>query len=235
MATQGNKDSGESHRKRDRLELHIPVRVICKETDGTGWTEITHIEDVTQFGASFTLEHRLDVGRIVHLSLPLPWRLRQYDQAEEQYRIYALVRWAKPTADKNRVLFGVAFIGKSPPASYLHDPSRIYGTQGFTDKRREGRIQAAIPVQVEVINEHGDVVGREDTVTENISRRGASVYTMLEPAPGSFVHVISQGGFETTGIVRRRRKGEDNIPRIHLEFLGKEWPLDMDDAESEEA
>src|SRR5687768_7854344 len=112
-------NKGSAFRKRERLELHIPVRVRCRETGGEEWNEVCHVEDVTQFGASFTIEHALDVGRIVHLSLPLPWRLRQFDQSEDLYRVFALVRWVRPLRDRS--LVGVAFIGKTPPASYIHD------------------------------------------------------------------------------------------------------------------
>lgn len=221
-------------RKRGRLELHIPVRIRCKETDGEEWNELSHIIDVTQLGASFTLRRRVDVGRIVHLSLPLPWRLRQYDHSEELYRIYALVRWVKP-ADEGWAL-GVAFVGKNPPASYLHDPSRIYGAgRPEEEKRRETRLQAALTVQLDLLGQDGEVLHSEVTVTENISRRGAACYTTLRATPGNLLRVTSQQtDFSTTAVVRKCRTGADNIPRVHLEFVGDEWPLDIDDADEEE-
>jgi hypothetical protein len=226
-------------RKKGRLELHIPVRVRCRETGGTEWAELSHILDVTQLGASFTLDHYLEVGRIIHLSLPLPWRLRQYDHAEELYRIYALVRWIKPR-DDGRFAVGVAFVGKNPPASYIRDPSRLYGSgrgkeeEKQVEKRREGRIQAAMSIQLDLIGKQGEVVSSETTVTENISRRGASCYTSIDAVPGSVVRVVSlNSAFSTTAVVRRRRVGQDNIPRVHLEFIGEGWPLDIDTDDTE--
>jgi hypothetical protein len=218
-------------RKRGRLELHIPVRVRCKETDGSEWAELTHILDVTQLGASFTLEHDITVGRLLHLSLPLPWRLRQYDHSDELYRIYALVRWVKPAESGRSV--GVAFVGKNPPASWLHDPSRVYGTGRTEDeKRREGRVMAALTVMLDLIGDNGEVLKSEETVTENISRHGASCYTTMEARPGTIFRITSpQTAFTTTAIVRRCRTGKDNIPRVHLEFVGEDWPLDIEDAE----
>ena len=222
-------------RKRGRLELQIPVRVRCKETDGTDWAELTHLIDVTQLGAAFTLEHYVEPGRILHLSLPLPWRLRQYDHSEELYRIYALVRWVKPAEEVGRKAVGVAFVGKNPPASYLHDPSRIYAAgKKEEDKRREGRIQAALMVQLDVIGNDGEVLKSEVTVTENISRHGAACYTTLYPTPGTILRITSQQtSFSTTAIVRKIRKGKDNIPRVHLEFVGDGWPLDIDDEDAD--
>ena len=232
-------------RKRGRLELHIPVRVRVKETNGQEWGELTHILDVTQIGASFTLEGKIEQGRILHMSLPLPWRLRQYDHSEELYRIYALVRWVRPRDDGGYAI-GVAFVGKNPPASWVHDPSRIYGTSKVddenipqppsrdgVDERREGRILAALMVQLDLLDDRGRSVGSEVTVTENISRHGASCYTSMKPTPGSLVRVTSQQTeFATNAVVLRCRTGEDNIARIHLEFQDGEWPLDIDEAEA---
>jgi len=227
MAQQGAGDI----RKRGRLELHIPVRVRCKETGGDEWAELSHIIDVTQLGASLSLDHFIDIGRILHLSLPLPWRLRQYDHSEELYRIYALVRWRKPLEEGYAV--GVAFVGKNPPASWIHDPSRIYGSgRSEEEKRRETRVQAALTVQLDLLGNDGEVLNSEVTVTENISRRGAACYTTLKTTPGPVLRVTSQQtDFTTTAIVRRCRTGTDNIPRVHLEFVGESWPLDIQDAE----
>lgn len=218
-------------RKGGRLELSIPVRVRCRETAGTEWAELSHLIDVTQLGASFSLTHYIAPGRILHLSMPLPWRLRQYDHSEELYRIYALVRWVKPAGEGYAV--GVAFVGKNPPASYLHDPSRVYNSgRKDEEKRREGRIQAALSVTLDLIDENGEPVKSEATVTENISRHGASCYSTLTPMLGSVVRVTSaHTTFSTTAIVRRVRTGTDNIPRLHLEFVGEGWPLDIEDSE----
>ena len=206
-----------SFRKRDRLELHIPIRIRCRETDGTEWHELTKVEDVTHFGASFFLDRGLDIGRIVHLTLPLPWRLRQFDQSADQYRVYALVRWIRPI--DARFLVGVSFVGKTPPASYIHDPSRIYGTEGHTEKRRETRIEAALQLCLETIDEKGIVVANETTVTKNISRHGATCYTTLGTAPGTFLRVVSEeGNVTTTAIVRARRSDKNGIPTLHLEM-----------------
>jgi hypothetical protein len=79
------------------------------------------------------------------------------------------------------------------------------------------------------------VLHSEVTVTENISRRGAACYTTLRATPGNLLRVTSQQtDFSTTAVVRKCRTGADNIPRVHLEFVGDEWPLDIDDADEEE-
>lgn len=226
-------DQGGGFRKRDRLELHIPVRVKIRETDGSERDELTRIEDVTQFGASFLLDTYVEQGRIVYLAMPLPWRLRQFDQAAELYRVYALVRWVKSVGERYSV--GVAFVGKTPPTSYLHDPSRRYGTTGFTEKRRETRIETAVAVQMDVVNGEGDVVASEYTVTTNISRHGATCYTTLDTHAGAFLRLNSADlGFTTTAVVRSRRTDKNGTPTLHLEFVGEPWPLDIGDVPADQ-
>lgn len=236
-------DAGGGARKRGRIELQIPVRVRVRESDGTDWAELTHIIDVTHLGAAFGLERPIAVGRIVHMSLPLPWRLRQFDQSEELYRVYALVRWCRKSDDE-RFGVGVAFVGKNPPASWIHDPGKIYGTDREEEPepeaapareqipRREGRVLAALSVKLDLLGSTGDVLTSEDTVTENVSRHGAACYTMLSAVQGTMLRVTSrQTDFSTKAVVREHRIGADNIPRVHVEFVDSDWPLDIDDAE----
>ena len=52
----------------------------------------------------------------------------------------------------------------------------------------------------------------------------------FQPKPGTVLRVTSQQSeFSTTGVVRRFRTGKDNIPRIHIEFVGEDWPLDIEE------
>lgn len=66
----------------------------------------------------------------------------------------------------------------------------------------------------------------ENTVTENISRWGAAVFTSLDVVPGAFVKMSSDRyQAAVLAIVRARRTGAEGIMRLHLEFVGSEWPL----------
>jgi len=77
-----------------------------------------------------------------------------------------------------------------------------------------------------VFGTNGELSEGERTVTENISRQGAAVFTTLEVTPGHFVKVTSeQYAISRLAAVRGRRTGPDGIPRLHLEFVGGEWPL----------
>src|SRR5215211_2098124 len=83
---------GKSQRLRERLKLSMPVRVECRETTEFRWSEMSRLIDVTPFGASFALVHVTEVGRLLHLTLPMPRQLRCFDHVEPQYRVWAVVR-----------------------------------------------------------------------------------------------------------------------------------------------
>jgi hypothetical protein len=82
-------------------------------------------------------------------------------------------------------------------------------------------------VTVEVYDEKGEVSARETTVTENISRRGAAVFTTLDVERGRLINLSStQYQLTVLAAVRGRRVGPDGIMRLHLEFVDRPWPLE---------
>ena len=196
-------------RVRERLELKLPVRVRCRETPDFEWMEVTRLTDVTPFGAGFTLKRPTEKGRLLHMTIPMPRQLRVFDHVEDQYRIWALVRYVRSAvaADKSRIFeVGVAFIGKRPPASYEHEPSKRYelapaGNQSMpipaealrpmpsSDQRTHTRHNIAIEMLLETLNEKGELTASENSVTENISRQGATLFTTLEIPVGRFVRL----------------------------------------------
>jgi len=248
---------GKSKRLRERIKLALPVRVHCRESKEHEWIELSRLLDVTPFGARFTLAHATEPGRLLHLTLPMPRQLRCFDHVEDQYRVWALVRHVKPHEAARgeaapapgvtlRLEVGVAFTGKHAPASYMKDPATLYvadalspennqwtvredvgGGGGPASRSKETRLQMAVNVRVEVFDEGGELRASEQTVTENISRRGAAVWTTLEVERGRFVRLTSlDHGLTLIAAVRAHRKGPDGIPRLHLEFIDRQWPLD---------
>jgi len=239
-----------SKRLRERIKLALPVRVLCRESAGHEWIEMSRLTDVTPFGARFTISHPTEVGRLLLLTLAMPRQLRCFDHIEDQYRVWALVRHLTPRQDAGGQLrydIGVAFTGKNPPASFVRDPSTRYESDSISaennlwqlrevekedknataSRSKETRLQMAIPVSVEVFDEEGRVSASEQTVTENISRRGASVWTTLKVDRGRFVRLTSvETGLSVLSAVRAARTGPDGIPRLHLEFIDRQWPLE---------
>jgi PilZ domain-containing protein len=240
----------ESRRIRERIALSLPVRVHCRETVNYQWTEMSRMVDVTPFGARLRLKRPTEIGRLLHLTTMMPRQLRCFDHVEDQYRIWSLVRNLK-VVDPNKangavIEIGVAFVGKHPPQSFEENPIRRYDIgkadsglwtlhEGSAnalcefndrDKRKETRHIIPVDIFIEVFSEQGGIEASEATVTENISTAGAAVFTSLEIEPGRFVKVSSpQHGRELMAVVRSRHTGSDGITRLHLEFIGSEWPL----------
>jgi len=235
------------NRVRERIKLALPVRVHCRESAGHEWTEMSRLVDVTPFGARFPLTRPTERGRLLHLTLPMPRQLRCFDHIEDQYRVWALICHvsARPEfAGETRYEVGVAFTGKHPPTSYVRDPSTLYEADSVSaednlwrlkeverktaSQRSElTRLRMALGVRLEVFDAEGRVTASEQTVTENISRRGAAVWTTLTVERGRFVRLTStETGLSVIAAVRAARSGADGIPRLHLEFIDRQWPLE---------
>jgi len=251
LANQSAKSDQKSRRLRERIRLALPARIFVRESAANEWTVMTRLVDVTPFGARLRLPRPIDIGRLLQLTMAMPRALRVFDHTEDQYRIWAIVRnlklleQQKPKDDL--VEIGVAFIGKRPPKSFETNPERRYEiaqtklesqtwstredsveqlTEVATeDKRKESRQMIPVDVVMQVFD--GDkLVKDEQTVTENISRSGAAVFTAMDVAPGTFVKVTSERyNARVLAVVRARRTGAGGITRLHLEFVGSEWPL----------
>jgi hypothetical protein len=231
-------------RIRERLALHLPVRVQGRETPNFEWTEVTRLINVTPFGAGFPLKHPTEKGRLLFMTIPMPRQLRVFDYLEEQYRIWAIVRYMKASVVDGCTVFnvGVAFIGKRPPASYEKEPWKRYdiNTNVFEaldkaedivtpltseNQRTHTRHNIAVDMRVELIDVDGKVIESEQTVTEDISAKGASLFTTLQIPQGRFIRVTSeQYGITAHAAIRSRSTGANGIPRIHVEFIDREWP-----------
>lgn len=247
------KFDGKSRRMRERLELSLPVRVYGRESEDYEWVEQTRLVDVTPFGVRLTLSRPTEPGRLLHLTLPMPRQLRCFDHVEDQYRVWALVRSMKAVevgGDKAlRYEVGAAFIGKRAPESYEKDPTTLYEVAAsvtetglwnvaerenptnrnvsIDEPRPETRHNIPIEVILELLDEKGQIAATETTVTENISRRGAAVFTSLDVTRGRFVRVTSaQYQISVIAAVRAHRAGANGVPRLHLEFVDKRWPLE---------
>jgi hypothetical protein len=193
----------------------------------------------------------VDIGRLLQLTLKMPRQLRVFDHVEDQYRVWSIVRNAhlleQKTPKDSLLEVGVAFIGKRPPKSYDENPARRYEIAQTKlesqlwaaqedsveqlaeiisdDRRRESRQLIPIDVLIEVYDAD-KIVNSEQSVTENISRKGAAVFTALDLQPGTFVRMSSERyNAVVLGVVRGRRAAADGITRLHLEFIGSEWPL----------
>ncbi|HEV2835515.1 MAG TPA: hypothetical protein VGW58_09375 [Pyrinomonadaceae bacterium] len=206
---------------------------------------MTRLIDVTPFGAGFPLTRPTEKGRLLHMTIPMPRQLRVFDHVEDQYRIWAIVRYIRSkTTDKGPGFeVGVAFIGKKPPASYEDQPwkrydlaDNVFQTTSSTretlelvptvDQRSHTRHNIAVDMLVEILDLDGAVVASEQTVTENIGAPGATLFTTLDVPVGRFIRVTSeQYRLTAYAAIRSRSTGADGVARIHVEFIDKQWPL----------
>lgn len=244
-------DSGKIQRRYERKQLPLSVRIRGHESAESEWSEITRLIDVTPLGTRFILKRLTEKGRILHLTVAMPRQYRCFDHTEDQYRVWALVRWTSVlepmTEDEMLLDVGVAFVGKHPPAGYLKNPLTRFSAEfaietgetkiweysslasdphSYANRREESRYRIPIDASLEVLNTSGQVIRTEFTVTEEISLKGASVYTEFAVPSGQFVRLTSaQLNASVIAVVRSAYTKEDNLTRLGLEYVKGRLPL----------
>ena len=239
------------NRRLPRFTLALPVSVESHVNESVAWNEITRLTDVSAFGAGFNLHRPVKRGRLLQMTIPMPRQMRCYDYTEPQYRVWGLVRsciiLANSPSEENHAV-GVAFIGKCPPSSYYNDPAKLFEISHLEDGklwnivdapeqpdesllpkelRRHTRFSIPTNIIIEKIDGDGNVTASEPTVTENISLSGTAVFSTLDATIGEFVRIKSeQYNVSIISIVRGRRIGQDGIPRLHVEFVDRFFPLE---------
>jgi hypothetical protein len=204
----------EERRRQSRIRLSMVLRVRGWNADQTAWEEMAETEDVSSSGAAFLLRRSVALGQVLHLSLALPRRFRQYDLMEPTYTVYAVVRYVGAT----RV--GVSFAGKFPPRGFQENPGGRVPTVDPQHARRYLRHLAMVNVRLKRFSAPPGEATEEVTVTEDVSRGGVLVLTALRASPGETLMLEEVGGdFRTRSTVRSVTVGPDKLPRLGLMFL----------------
>jgi hypothetical protein len=214
-------------RRCERFKLAVPIMVAGYGSDGKKWQEITKTIDVSRMGVAVRMRKRLTHGSVVHVTLPLPTKLRSHGFSEAGYNMYAIVRRVEPLIDGFRIV-GLEFIGATPPADYLHKPWATFRTQKWSgpERRREPRENRAEPVAVEYLDDSMRRIGREPAVTEDISASGARVCVKSAPQEFEFVRITSPNHrFNSVALVRNQWAGSDGCQRLCLQFVDQKWPM----------
>jgi hypothetical protein len=214
-----------SDRRRDqRMGLSVPVRVAGHDPDGTPWEEMTTTHAASFGGASFPLKHPHGVGQVLFISSPLPRNFRRYDLAEQSYRIFALVRNTRAVAGGERVA-GVMFIGKVPPKGYDTKPGGRYrlpddplaGPAPGGERRKRERMQLFVNLRLRRLGANGPL--EEQTVTENVCRGGARVFTTLPVSTGETLTVADlDDKVAAEALVCNVYTVPDHVTRLNLQF-----------------
>jgi hypothetical protein len=209
--------------------MNVTVQVRGHDQDGTAWEEMTASDDISYGGASFPLHHSHGVGQVLLLSAPLPRNFRRYDLQETSYKSYALIRNSRSNDSGTRVV-GVMFLGRVPPKGFEARPGGRYRLptdpraanapsepQPPGERRRNERLQLFVDLRLRRTGMAGST--EEQTVTENLSRGGARVFTTLSVARGETLTVCDlDGRVAVDAVVRNVYVGPDRVTRLNLQF-----------------
>ncbi|MBA2378565.1 MAG: PilZ domain-containing protein [Blastocatellia bacterium] len=238
--------SSSSKQKKSKPEVtgeDIQAIIKSKTADGEPWKELADVINLSATGAGLYMPRACKVGSLISLMIPMPAHLRCYDYEKDFYRVWGLVQHCQKLADAALGYHvGVAFIGKDAPESYNSDPEQNFRITGMTEeglwrvdsvetefrKRRHVRYWQEIDLYLAMLDPKMASGKGERTVTENISKSGASVFSKLDLNVGDRVKFISERfNFSGLAVVCNRNVGPDKRPRVHLEFVEEQFPIDL--------
>lgn len=231
--------------------MQLALAVQGYASNGAAWEEAATTLDVSPGGLSFASRQAMIKGQVLHLAVPLPKSLRQFDHAAPSYYVYAIVRNVLVDDSASRV--GVMFFGKDPPRGFertpgarfllpsdlapetipepatppppLRIPERRPVPHDRLGHRRHERFDTFVNFQLELVDEWGAVLAEEMTVSENISMGGTRCPTKLALHKGDVLSVREVGGpFETRALVVNTFLGGDRVRRLNLRFLDDRSP-----------
>lgn len=241
------------NRRLPRYPLRLSVKIEVMTGRKVSWEEVVELKDASVTGAAMILKRPIKRGRIVRASLEMPRHMRQHDLDSENYRVWGIVRRSIAVTDPAGLpgyATGIAFIGKFPPENFFDHPGRIYNISYVDTKpgefwevvdpsatpddgsdpgenRKESRFPIPEELVLEVLDEAGEVVSSEVTVTANISFGGATVFSEFFTEVGSFLRVICRRlDLEIIAIVRHRHQGPGDSAKLNIEFVDKVFPLE---------
>lgn len=246
-------------RRSQRFSLPEYVIVKAKFSDDDFWKEKAQLKSVSRLGAGFEIEKSCKIGQLISLLIPMPVNLRLYDHDKQLYRIWGLVQHCHSVSNDEFTGYhvGVAFIGKDAPESFFERPDQSYRITGLNEEgvwkvseaerefinRKHPRLWISMPARLKVdkadveenpTEENLSETDFIDCVTENISRSGAAVFCETTANVGDHVKFsCSEFEFTSDAIVRNRRGNGNTIPKIHLEFLENEFPVEKIDTNFE--
>lgn len=219
-------NSSNNRRRCGRMNLGIPVRVAGHDQQNGKWSEMGETIDVSRTGARLHLRRRVKQGVVLFLTLPLPAKLRAHGFSEQGYNVYALVRTVDPPVKGVRAV-GVEFLGERPPAGFFEKPWAIYRAKraGTVERRRHRRDERTEAVNVEYLDEHGQLIARDEAKSENVGNNGIRIVgTSAPPEFDSVSLTCPKLNFEAAAVLRDRFRGKDGLERLCLQLVDKSWP-----------
>lgn len=217
--------------------------VKSKGSDGKQWKEVADIMSYSAGGAAFFIEKECRVGCLVSMMFAMPAHLRCYDHEKDLYRVWGLVQFCQQLKHEGREGFhvGVAFAGKQAPQSYRDNPEQGYRIRGMDADgfwrideakspyqiRRQIRYWAEVRLYLALLDGKRDTIGGERTVTENISKSGAAVFSTLDIGVGDRVKFISeQFDFSGLAVICNKTPVKGSTSRLNLQFVENQFPVE---------
>ena len=227
VTSQSNDKPKTDRRKSERFRLSIPVLVTGYERGKGKWKEFSQTIDVSKTGVMIKLTRQTPIDYVLHLTMPMPAELRSHAPDQPRYGVYALVRRVEPPENGRRVV-GLEFLGEEPPPGYLDEPCEVLDAnkRAGVQRRRVPRDERVEEVVIDYLSQTMEVLGQEETFTENVSSKGLRV--MIEAAPDDFELVrvrSSKRGFDGLAAVSSQYIGKDRVQRLCLRFLDSTWPM----------
>ncbi|HEY3121533.1 MAG TPA: PilZ domain-containing protein [Vicinamibacteria bacterium] len=209
-------------RRHSRVSVRLPVRVKGEDADGRSWQEVTTSRDASEGGVAVALSHAVQPGQLLHVSLPLPQRLRRSNRLAPAYEAYALVRSLRPNGE-----IGVLFL-ESHPRGYEQNLDGFYlhpVGQTAEERRQAQRVDGPFFFGLKRQVPGALDPTEEAAVAENLSEGGARVKSALQLSRGDIIHVRELGGlFRTRAEIRNVYVGPDRVQRANLMFLDEPAP-----------
>ena len=214
-------EAEENRRRSHRYELSISAQVVGYDRKAGKWEEMAETIDVSRTGLNMRMRRRIRHGVILHLTLPLPAKLRNHALSDATYSVYALVRRIESSVKGVRVI-GVEFVGQHPPVGYLDKPWATFQSRqwGGTDRRRKPRQERTGVVWIEYFTESMQCMTQEAGRIENVSQGGMRACVKAAPADFELARVsYPDRGIETYAVIRNRYFGKDGFERLCLKFV----------------
>ncbi|MFN7948230.1 MAG: PilZ domain-containing protein [Blastocatellia bacterium] len=218
---------GKYPRRFPRFKMRMPVQVTGYSRSGSVWQEAAETGQISRQGALVRMRQRVRHGHVLHLTMPLPLKLRSYSFADTHYKAYAIVRSVIPRGDGVRDV-GLEFLGKNPPAGYFDKPWNYFRTESWkgAERRRIPRFRITEQIQLDFFTDTRMPLSHCAGVTETLSRGGACVRVAAMPDEFDLVGVnCAEHGFESLAVVTNRFAGQDGQERLCLQFIEQQWPI----------
>jgi CheY-like chemotaxis protein len=216
-----NLDVDDNRRRSHRYDLSITALVVGYDRKAGKWEEAAETIDASRTGLNMRMRRRIRHGVILHLTLPLPAKLRNHALASPTYSVYALVRRVEPSKKGVRVV-GLEFVGEHPPIGYLDKPWATFQSKrwGGIDRRRKTRQERNDVIWIEYFTESMQCISQEAGRTENVSHGGLRIHVKAAPTDFELARVsYPDRGIESYAVVRNRYFGKDGFERLCLKFV----------------